>query len=228
MKVSIVIPCYNVEKYIELAFYSALAQTYRDLEVVLVDDGSTDLTPELVALYAERTPTARPVRRVTQANAGLSSARNAGIEKAEGDYLLPLDADDALHPLAVERMAEILDAEPETSIVYCYREDFGEIRRKIPTFDWETQVKILDNNYLCYASMYRREVWEKIGGYDPIVSRLGGMEDYDFWRRAYKAGFKGKLIPEYYFLYRIRAGQMSEGTTKNREKILSYIRGKDI
>jgi GT2 family glycosyltransferase len=124
-------------------------------------------------------------------------------------------------------MVSILDTDPKISIVYCFREDFGEIRRKISTFDWESEVKILENNYLSYASMYRREVWSEIGGYDPIVSRLGGMEDYDFWRRAYKAGFKGQLLPEYYFLYRIRKGQMSEGTTKNREKILEYIKGKD-
>ena len=100
-KVTIVFPVYNVERFVRASLESVLNQTMEEIEVIVVDDGSTDGSAGIVEEYAERDPR---VRFVTQANAGLSAARNAGIWRAQGDYLAFLDSDDTFDPDAIERL----------------------------------------------------------------------------------------------------------------------------
>ena len=100
-KFSIIIPVYNVEKYLSYCLDSVRAQTYADLEVICVDDGSTDRSSRIVELHAAADPR---IRMVSKSNGGVSSAKNAGIREATGDYVLCVDADDALVPEACERL----------------------------------------------------------------------------------------------------------------------------
>lgn len=101
--ISVIVPIYNVEKYLAECLESIAAQSYTDFEVIMVDDGSTDTSPRIAADFAARDPR---FILITKPNGGQSSARNAGIDAAHGDFFMFVDADDALHPEAIEIMFE--------------------------------------------------------------------------------------------------------------------------
>ena len=105
-RVSVVVPVYNVEEFLETCLDSLAAQTFEDFEAILVDDGSTDRSGEIVQRYADRDPR---FRVDTQANGGLSKARNTGADEAKGEFLVFLDSDDALPPNAYELLVGALD-----------------------------------------------------------------------------------------------------------------------
>ena len=104
---SVIVPCYNGEAFLARAVESALAQSFRDLEIILVDDGSTDGSSAMCDRYAALDPR---VRVIHQSNAGLSAARNAGIAAAQGEYIAFLDADDYLMPDAYEKLFSAMSA----------------------------------------------------------------------------------------------------------------------
>ena len=114
-KVSIVIPLYNTEEYVQLALESALAQTYQNLEIIVVDDGSTDGGVNICRKFTDKR-----IRIIQQANRGLSGARNTGIRNAEGEYVAFLDADDLWVPEKVERHVEHFEQRPELGISFSY------------------------------------------------------------------------------------------------------------
>lgn len=113
-KISVILPCYNGEEFVAQAIESALGQDCPDFEVILVDDGSTDATPEIVQRYADDTR----FRVLRKSNGGFGSARNLGMEHCTGDYFIFLDADDELLPGCLSNMVELLDAHPEAIAVF--------------------------------------------------------------------------------------------------------------
>src|SRR5712672_3063531 len=112
-KVSIIIPAYNQARFLGVAIESALRQTFSDLEVIVIDDGSTDQTRQVAAGFGDR------IRYIHQDNTGLPGARNRGIRESSGEYLCFLDSDDFYHPDKLQRQVELLDADPEIGFVYC-------------------------------------------------------------------------------------------------------------
>jgi glycosyltransferase involved in cell wall biosynthesis len=200
VKVSVVVPCFNSVATLHEAVRSVQQQTLRDFEIVLVDDGSTDATRALIARIAGAHPRVR-IEPILQANAGTAAARNAGIARARGRYVLPLDADDLIAPTMLERCATLLDSDPEIDIVYCDREDFGDISaiRSAGSFAVE-RLKFF--NQLGYCSLYRRSLWQAIGGYRTNVS---GFDDWDFWIAAAVRERKAAHIPEPLFKHRRHA-----------------------
>lgn len=114
--VSIVVPVYNVEKELEQCLDSLLSQTYRRLEIILVDDGSTDASGKICDACAEKDPRVQVIHKT---NGGVSSARNVGMTKISGDYLLFVDADDWLKPQMVEILYQVMMNNPETDSVFC-------------------------------------------------------------------------------------------------------------
>lgn len=122
MRVSVIIPAYNCEAYAGEAVGSALAQTYRDVEVIVVDDGSTDDTPDVLAAISD--PRLHVIR---QPNRGISAARNAGLDAATGAYIAFLDADDRWLPTKLERQLRLMEAEPD--VVACFT-DFTRFNRE--------------------------------------------------------------------------------------------------
>lgn len=199
--VSIVIPCYNDGLYLAEAVASAAAQTHPDVEVIVVDDGSTD-PATLEALDACRRSGVRVHR---QSNRGLSAARNAGIELAEGDYILPLDSDDRVAASFARLGAEILDTRSEVGIVGGGIELFGmEAGHARPTYDGVESMLFQNRLYTC--SMSRRADWVRVGGYPEHVPFA---EDWIYWLRLLGIGREVHLLDATVWHYRQRPGQMT-------------------
>lgn len=208
--VSIVIPCYNQAYWLSEAIESALAQTYKNIEVIVVNDGSPDNTSEIAKRY--------PVRLVEKENGGLSSARNAGIREAKGQYILPLDSDDKILPEFIEKTIGLDD------IVSTAQQEFGDSNNL-----WNSQPEhpVHDffkyNNQINCCALYKKEIWEKIGGYDETMK---GYEDWDFWFRATKIGYTITVIREPLFLYRKHGHSMVNDAISRHEELKQYILSK--
>jgi glycosyltransferase involved in cell wall biosynthesis len=192
--VSVVIPCHNYARYLPDAVSSVLAQTFRAWELVIVDDGSTDDTVEVVQDLVARHPD-RCIRLLQQANAGVSAARNTGIEASAGRYILPLDADDVIAPMMLEKTVEVLDGNPDIAIastdVFTFTDDdLPPQAMPLPAYKREL---LLQRLIMFYCSLYRREAWQTVGGYDESM-RAG--EDWDFWIGCVEHGFDAHHIHE--------------------------------
>lgn len=192
MKVSVIIPCYNQVQFLTDAVESVMAQTFDYYEIIIVDDGSS---PPLEPQEFDG-----PGALIWQENQGLSAARNRGVRASIGEYILPLDADDMLDPTFLEKAVAVLDSRPDIHIVGCDCQRFGLHDTTYITCDSLTAPEHLVDNHLNYCSMYRREVWEAVGGYDVA---LQAYEDWDFWLACIPHNFQVYKIPEFLFNYRI-------------------------
>ncbi len=180
--ITVVIPCYNQGDYLAEAIESVLAQTHPNREVIVIDDGSTDETPEVAARYPE-------VGYIYQDNQGLSAARNTGISASRGEYLVFLDADDRLLRDALRIGYEILSSHPDCGFVsghhYHIRRD-GTLQTRYPQEPMgsdDPYLALLMNNYIgMHATvMYRRSVFETVGNFNTALS---ACEDYDLYLRV--------------------------------------------
>jgi len=209
-KVSIIIPCYNQGAYLEESVGSALAQTFQDFEIVIVDDGSTD--PETVRILADYE---RPRTRVIHTdNKGLSAARNNGVRESKGEYVLPLDADDKIGPDYLVDAVRILDGHPEIGIVYCEAAYFGVKggRWALPEYSLD---KILSHNVIFCSALFRKADWEAVGGYN--VNMVYGWEDWDFWLSLIHRGLKVYRIPRVHFFYRLKELSMIQAMDEEKQ-----------
>ncbi|MBI5773426.1 MAG: glycosyltransferase [Verrucomicrobia bacterium] len=182
--VSVIIPAYNYAHFLPHAVDSALAQDYAPLEIIVVDDGSTDNTPEITARYGGR------IRCIRQPNAGLSAARNTGLHAARHPFVAFLDADDVWLPGMVRRTMETFARlEKNFALVGCVSAFIDaegrpfEIRKLYPDDDREITVRdiLVSTRFAPSSVIARREVFETCGGFDPT---LRSSEDRDMWIRV--------------------------------------------
>lgn len=213
VRVSVVIPCFNYGRYLAEAVESVLAQTERDLEVIIVDDGSTDDSRAVAQSLIDAHPEAS-IELITQPNCGSpGQTRNVGIEAARGEYVVCLDADDRLHPEYLARCAAALDAHADAAIAYGDVQMFGDADTLHVPPEWDTRVQ-LDCNFLDVVSMFRRSVWAEIGGYDTHI----GYEDWDFWIAVIEHGWTGVKAPEALWYYRKHgSGVFAQHTARDQE-----------
>ena len=194
-RVAVVIPCFNQAHFLPEAVASVCAQTFRELEVVIVDDGSPDDTAEVASRLAA-THADPNIRLVRQRNSGLPAARNFGIVHTRAEYVLPLDADDRLTPTFVERRVAALDDRPECSIAYDNRQTFGDDQTfgAYPLYDL---IHLAHIKQMGVASMFRRRAWEEVGGCRERLCHFfaAGYEDWDFWIACGEHGHFGLHIP---------------------------------
>lgn len=188
--VSIIIPCYNHGRYLREAIESALAQTYRPIEVIVVDDGSSDNSAEIAAEY--------PVMLVTQDNQGAGAALNHGIKLAKGQYLARLDADDKLHASFVERCVRVLEGHPESAFVYTWAILFGDRSGVFYSRPYDVR-RLKFGNYIPAETVIRTEAIKEVGGFD---SDLPWVEDWDLWLTFAERSLFGRLLPEPLIYYR--------------------------
>jgi glycosyltransferase involved in cell wall biosynthesis len=212
--VSLVVPAYNVERYVGEALESALAQTYRPLEIVVVDDGSTDSTAAVVRRYGDHPE----LVYVRQDNRGLSGARNRGVELARGEMIGLLDADDVWMPEKVERCVSLLTEHPDvgwvTTDCYLLRETQRTTERYYGVFVEDSfpvgrsaqLAAIATRNYMSVACIIRRDLFDRFGWFD---TSLRSSEDYDLWIRFLLGGSSVARIEEPLGWYRLRGDSLS-------------------
>jgi len=198
-KVSIIIPTYNSSQYIETAIESVLNQTHRDIELIVVDDGSTDNTREKLEHFINN----KQIVYFYQQNKGASSARNFGIQKAGGQYIGFLDADDKFHPQMIERcLRELVNNNNDlvsVDIYMIYLSGEKEIDREIQSYDWierepqELFLKFLEVGAIGgpHKALFKKDVFDKVGLFD---TSLPVYEDLDMWIRIARHGFKWSHI----------------------------------
>lgn len=194
--VSVIVPVFNAGAYLEQAVRSVAAQTYRDFEVVVVDDGSTD---ERTLALLERWAREPGVTLHRTPNRGPSAARNFAIEHARGEHILPLDADDYLAPAFLEKTVPLLDADPRLGVVFTWVGLVGTHHGVWRTGGFSVR-ELLARCTIHVCSPYRRELWKQVGGYDPQFVET--CEDWDFWLAAAARGWEGRCVPEVLAYYR--------------------------
>jgi glycosyltransferase involved in cell wall biosynthesis len=211
-KVSIIIPCFNQAQYLPDSVESVLQQTYKNIELIIVNDGSTDHTKEIAKELSYNV-------LINQDNKGLSVARNEGIRCSTGEYILPLDADDKISPDFIEKTIG------KNDIVSTWQQEFGLSNRLwMNTIVNPTYENFRQRNQINCCALFKKEIWENIGGYDENM--LIGFEDWDFWLRATKANYKVSVIPEALFYYRKHGPSMVNEAIKNQSDIKKYMIGK--
>lgn len=222
--VSVIIPCYNQGNYIKETLDSVIAQTFRNWEAIVVDDGSTDESGSIVRGYQKKD--AR-IHYVYQKNAGVSSARNTGVEQAEGKYILPLDSDDIIAPELLERAVDYLECHAECMLYYCHAAYTGESNEA-----WDTSYKdypslLLGNTIFC-SSVFRKKDFERIGGYDQ--SFVHGYEDWEFYIRLLADGgavFQDPAVLFYYRLHNKEQESRSVEALRREQEIMTMIYNKN-
>lgn len=198
--VAVVIPCFNSGSFIREAVDSALAQSHPALEVVVVDDGSTDRgTLEALEKLPER------VRLIVQKNAGPAAARNTAIASTDAPFVLPLDADDRLGTRAAELGAQHLSSDPEVGIVAGAMTLVGDAHGYQPCA-YTGPESMLGQTTIPNISAFRRDDWAEVGGYPESIRR---GEDWAFWMRILRLGRRVTVVPEVFYEYRISAAQSS-------------------
>jgi glycosyltransferase involved in cell wall biosynthesis len=195
-RISVVIPCFNHGEFLGEAVASVLGLGRDDVELVVVDDGSTDEgTRHEMEMLREQ-----GIQVVRQENKGLSAARNAGVRAAHGEYIFPLDADDRMRGGGwIDRAIGIFGSRPEVGVVFGDAEFFGMRtgRSQLGALDVE---RLLARNYIFASALFRRTVWQQNGGYDEGM--VGGFEDWDFWVGAIEQRWQFEYLPEVFFEYR--------------------------
>lgn len=202
--VSVIIPCFNQGCYLEECVSSVTQSTYKNIEIIIVNDGSTDSTEE-IALNLQRKFSF--IRYFAQENSGPSAARNMAIRNSKGTIILPLDSDDVIAPDYIEKAVLILTKNPEVKVVYCEAEKFGDQSGKwcLPEF---TLDRLVRRNLIFTTALFRKTEWERIGGYDEKM--IWALEDWDFWISMLKDGGCVYRLPFVGFYYRIRKNTRTE------------------
>jgi len=218
--VSVVIPCYKQAHFLSEAVESVVAQTMTDWEIIIVDDGSPDNTGEVAKRLIARF-TGRQFRLIEQPNGGLPSARNAGIRAARGKYILPLDADDRIRPALLQKLAAVLDSKSNVGFAYSHIQHFGALDTEFPLPDFDRATLISTDNIACVCGLFRKLVWEQVGGYNETMRE--GYEDWDFWIGCVERGWDGFCLHEPLFLYRKAGPSMLADANKKRERLIARL-----
>jgi glycosyltransferase involved in cell wall biosynthesis len=217
--VSIIIPCYNQAVHVAASIESVLAQSYRLIEVIAVNDGSTDGSADRIRHFGSE------VQLIDLGvNHGVCTALNKAFSQARGAYLIRLDADDLLRREAVEELSGVLRDNPDVDFVYYPGEYFGAEQGLQETFEFDVE-RLKQRNYVNSSAMMRRRVFETTGGYDEHLNRLL-WEDWEFWINAAAHGFKGKLLNKPLLLYRRygESGSRDQAVRRKQKKAMRYIR----
>lgn len=216
--VSVVVPCYNGGRFVAGLLASLAAQTFRDFEVIIVDDGSTDDTPEVLAKLG---PSVQVIR---QKNAGPGAARNTGFRRARADLIFVIDCDDTVEPRFLEKTVELLHRSgPRAGFAFSHERKLGH-REQVN----RCYFKLFDQlfiNRVPSCMVVRREAWNAVGGFDESMRE--GYEDWEFTIALGLAGYEGVAVPEVLFNYHTRDdGLMMSRSTYMHGILWNRIRAK--
>ena len=216
-KVSVVMPVYNGSKYLVEAIESILSQTFDDFEFLIIDDGSTDKSLEIIKSYED------PRIKVIQnpQNLGISASLNNGIYSAKGEYIARMDGDDISLPDRFQKQIKFLDSHPEVIIVGSYMNIIGSLfnqKLRYPLSHDDIVNSMLTSNPMGHPSvMFRRLEVTQLGGYRSMKEWNNGSEDYDLWLRMVGANYKLANLPECLMDYRIHANSLTQVAFANKQ-----------
>ena len=210
-KVSVIIPNYNYAQFVGEAIESVLNQTYKDIEIVVVNNGSTDNSMDVLTKYSKK------IRLINQENLGQSGARKSGLEMATGNFIAFLDADDKWDTEKIEK--QILLFTSKVELVYCGINLFSEnaqtvIATEIPTFKGSCSDAFIEYPGVSIVlsgestSIFTQSLLEKVGGFDPELNSAAG---WDFFRRCSKFS-EFDFVPEPLVNYRLHSSNMSNSS----------------
>ncbi len=213
--ISVIIPAYNAEEFIAQTLESVLSQTYQNIEILVVDDGSTDTTAEIIKSFAQKD---RRIILLQQSNAGVATARNLAYLHSKGEYIAPIDADDIWYPQNLEKQVECLTkSEPFVGVVYSWSLDINEGGLLTggfynSTIEGEVHDALVYKYFIGNASssLIRRACFEKVGGYNCKfrLENAQGCEDWELHLRIAQY-YQFKVVSEYLVGYRQIASSMS-------------------
>ena len=206
-KISVIMSVYNGGKYLKQAINSVLNQTYRNLEYIIIDDGSTDNSLQILKEFKAKD---QRILVISRENKGLIPSLNEGVKLAQGEYIARIDADDVSLPERFEKQLKWIE---ERSLVICgtWADGVDSLGVKVQDMNYPPVDKIrffvLRHNPFIHSSVvFRKDVFEKVGGYKSFFRHI---EDYELWTRIvfkYKTG----NIPEKLLLYRFHDGQITK------------------
>ena len=216
--ISIIIPCYNDDLYVEQAVNSAINQTYPNTEIIIVDDGSNLETKKILNRLKDKVD-----KIITQKNQGVCVARNNGIKKSKGNFILVLDSDDFFEAKFLEISLKAINKNNAIGLVTCFANVIDEKGTHLylskPTGAGVDEV--LYNNNAMGSCLFSREVWEKVGGYD--LNMKNGYEDWEFNVSVAKLGYKVEVIKEVLFNYRYKKVSRNKEANKYQKEIRKYV-----
>jgi glycosyltransferase involved in cell wall biosynthesis len=174
--ISIIIPCFNSEATLETTLESVLNQNFQDWEAIIINDGSIDSTEKIALKWVNQDDR---FKYFAKQNEGLGKARNYGITRSKGIFILPLDSDNQVIEDFVQDAINVFEKNNEVGVVYGHAEYFGEKNGlwEVPQYDFK---KILADNFIDACAIYRKKLWEEVGGYDENMP-FQGNEDWEFW-----------------------------------------------
>ena len=214
--VSIVVPIYNMEKFLAETLRSIQQIQYPSLEILLMDDGSSDNSPAIAAEFAAADPR---FHVLSQPNQGASAARNNAIRQARGVYILPIDADNLVEPTYVAHAVSAMESDPEVRVV-CPRTDQFGLKTGEIHFPPYSIHKLARKNIIDACAMFRRADWERVGGYCPEVPT---REDWEFWLSMLEDGGKVVRLPDIEFHYRQHALSKRHLMRKRTHEVVNII-----
>ena len=192
--ISVITACYNHGRFINEMLASVFSQTFEDYEVIIVNDGSTDDTAEILNKINHN-----KVRIIHTENLGPAAARNTAIKNARAKFIMNIDADDIAAPFLLEKAYKILCSEKNAGIVYCDAKQIGAGNNQIETGEYSRKAMLMNNRVISLA-FFRKADWEKIGGYSNEL--IYGMEDWDLWLSIIELGRDVLKIEDAKFYYR--------------------------
>lgn len=206
---TIITPCFNSEKTLEKTLQSVFNQSFQDWELIIVNDGSTDDTEKISLEWVQKDPR---FKYFYKENGGLGKARNFGIQKAEGIYILPLDSDNIIEKDFTKDAIKVFENNKEVGVVYGNAEYFGEKTGIWKVDDYELD-KLLVHNYIDACAVYRKNIWLDVKGYDENMP-FQGHEDWEFWIALGNINIQFHHLNKVTFKYFVSSTSMIRSFTK--------------
>jgi glycosyltransferase involved in cell wall biosynthesis len=220
--VAVVMPCHNYARYVAEAVRSVADQTVRPSDVLIIDDGSSDDSAEVLAALHSELADRLPIRVVSRANRGLVRTLNEGVADTSAPYIMFASADDRAHPQLIEKLAAALDANPRAGYAYPKMELFGDEVGVYLSYPFSPGRLIFDHNYVPGAAMVRRVAFDAVGG----VRDLRAHEDWDLWLGFLEAGWRGVFVPEVLYDWRRHVAARNHQDTRTKLALrLSILAG---